>query len=316
MQDYSFRHLFYLPRSIDISGTENPITLPVAGMPTITITRREEKPLQNSKTFTFESSGYRSYEEAKDVGEKVRDALTLAFVHNSIGADFGDGIFRGGLVQHVIDKMRDEYNIRVLNEVHGLMVFETDPPISLMRLPSLTLTLAKSPETLSKDFELAITSSHRLSDREKTSYALFSDSFFASNPSTRLILLVMAVEALVEPQQKSVEAIQYINEFTERIKNAEDLKAEEKQSLQGSLHWLYTESIFQGCKRIINDRLSNAVIDIQAEIKLFRDCYNIRSSLVHGSQPYPSRDEVNAAAAPLEVMVSKLISSCEVWASE
>ena len=126
----------------------------------------------------------------------------------------------------------------------------------------------------------------------------------------------MAVEALVEPQQKSVEAIQYINEFTERIKNAEDLKAEEKQSLQGSLHWLYTESIFQGCKRIINDRLSNAVIDIQAEIKLFRDCYNIRSSLVHGSQPYPSRDEVNAAAAPLEVMVSKLISSCEVWASE
>jgi hypothetical protein len=43
----------------------------------------------------------------------------------------------------------------------------------------------------------------------------------------------------------------------------------------------------------------------------FADIYSIRSSLVHGKVPFPSFDEIDAVAAPLEVFVSDLLTADE-----
>ena len=42
--------------------------------------------------------------------------------------------------------------------------------------------------------------------------------------------------------------------------------------------------------------------------KFFKVCYEIRSRLVHGQAPRPTRDEVGAVAAHLENFVGDLLS--------
>ena len=113
MPDYSFRHLFYFPESNVLSSPNHSIELSVSTYPIFSIDAEKDKSLQNSKSFICKSSGYQSYEEAGEVGEMVRDSLTLAFAHNRIGADFGHGISRGGFSQYLIDKMKKEQNLRV-----------------------------------------------------------------------------------------------------------------------------------------------------------------------------------------------------------
>ena len=95
------------------------------------------------------------------------------------------------------------------------MVYATNPPVSFVRISPITLAQNTPSEKFIDDFKVAYTSGYRLSERKRASYSLFSDSFFAPTPTARLIFLVMAVESLVDPQQKSPEAIQYINDFKE-----------------------------------------------------------------------------------------------------
>jgi hypothetical protein len=45
----------------------------------------------------------------------------------------------------------------------------------------------------------------------------------------------------------------------------------------------------------------------QAPPRFFKSCYDLRSSLVHGRQPYPSFDEVNVQAGALELFVRDLL---------
>lgn len=316
MSDYTFRQLFYFPKSNVLSTTNHSIEFSVSAYPTFAIFAEKDRSIEDSKTFICKSSGYQSAEEAVEAGERFRDALTLSFSHCRIGADLGHGVSRGGFSKYLIDKIQKEQNLRLINEVHGLMVYETDPSPSIIRVPTATLALNTPSEKFISDFMVAFDSGYRLSDRERISYSLYSDSFFVPTPTARLIFLVMAVESLVDPQKKSDAAVQYITEFIEKVRGAEDMKEPEKNSLLGSLSWLCDESRSQGCRRIIQNRLGNAIFNEKPAIEFFEECYSYRSSLVHGIQPYPSRDQVSRAAATLEFMVSKLISSCIQWSND
>jgi hypothetical protein len=81
----------------------------------------------------------------------------------------------------------------------------------------------------------------------------------------------------------------------------------ETDSIKGSLSWLFNESIGQAGRRLAKTLEPRRYKD-EAPAAFFTHCYEMRSGLIHGIHPLPTRNEIDAWAAPLEVFVANLLS--------
>lgn len=309
MSDYTFRFLFRLPKSRNISSLDHSVKLSVQNY-SGELYGEPGKAIKDSNTFFVTGSNFASKEEAFEAGNKLRDALTLAFAHCKIGADFGDDTMQGGFSQFLKDKLQDELNLRTLNEVNGLMVYETKLEPLFSKVGIATPGLDTSIEKFLDVFKNVSKANYSLNERERISYDLFSDSFFTSNGYARFLFLVMAVEVLIDFQPKSLEAINLVESFISAVKNSGDIDGTEKDSLVGALKYLRKESIRQGARRLIDRTLNDQEYGGIKASKFFLKCYDLRSSVVHGGQSFPSERDVDHEAAQLEVLVANLISSC------
>jgi hypothetical protein len=97
-----------------------------------------------------------------------------------------------------------------------------------------------------------------------------------------------------------------VADFSFRIRF--ELSAEEKRSLVGGLRELRRESISSAGRRLAAERLGERTYMEMPAAKFFAHCYDLRSRLVHGGEPRPSRQEVGSAAAALGVFVSELLT--------
>jgi len=309
MADYTFRFPIRLPKSRGLSILDHSYTLSVQNF-SGELYGESEKTIDESNTFIVEGSVFTSKEEAFEAGKKLRDTLILAFAYCKIGADFGDDSVHEGFIKSFLDNLGYEQNLRCLNAVNGLMVYETNPDPIIARLGPVTMGINIGHKKFIDAFKFATEANCSLSERERISYDLFSNSFFTSNGYARLLFLVMAVEVQIDLQPRSLEAINFVESFISEVKDSEVLEYPEKDSLVGTLKFLRNESIRQGARRLIDNKLTNKEYGGLKASKFFLRCYDLRSSVVHGGQPYPSESEVDHAAAVLETLVANLLSSC------
>jgi len=309
MTDYTFRFLFRLPRSRRISIQDHSIKLSIENY-SGELFGEAEKSIEESSTLIFKGSGFLTEEEAFTAGKKIRDSIMLACAYCRIGADFGDDTLHGGLSKYLIDKLEGDEGVRSLNEVNGLMVYETDPDPKIFRIGPVTGGIKTSHEKFIEAFNKVSLINYSFSENERVSYDLFSNSFFTSNGYARFLFLIMAVEVLIDQIPRPIESIEYVESFINSIKNSNNLSDPEKNSLIGSLNNLRFESIRQGSRKLIDSKLPDNKYNGLKASKFFLDCYDLRSHIVHGSQPFPSEREVDHAAAVLEILVANLLSSC------
>ena len=119
-------------------------------------------------------------------------------------------------------------------------------------------------------------------------------------------MLVMAIEALVETEAREATVVAHVDDLISRTQAA-TLPANEIDSTVGSLRWLREESINQAGRRLVSVRVPRIYGALEPQ-KFFTKCYKLRSRLVHGTQPTPSQDEVEAPQlGPLRDMVSDLL---------
>jgi len=309
MADYTFRFLIRLPRSRGISIQDHSIKLSIENY-SGELFGEVEKSISDSSILIFKESGFSTEDEAFIAGKKIRDSIMLAFAYCRIGADFGDDSLHGGLSKYLIDKLEEDKGIRYLNEVNGLMVYETDPEPNICRMGPVSGGIMTNHEKFLDALNKVSEVSCSISEKERISYDLFSNSFFASNGYARLLFLIMAVEVLIDLEPRSLEAINLVESFISEVKTSKPLEDSEKNSLVGSLNFLRYESIRQGARRLIKNNLYDKEYDGLQASKFFLRCYDLRSAVVHGGQPYPSESEVGHAAAVLETLVANLLSSC------
>ena len=247
-----------------------------------------------------------------EAGSRIQDVLVLVLAKLRIGANFGNRAPIHGLyiktqftpagLQHTQQLLKDE---RHLNDKPGLSVYLSDPKPKFISFAPL-VAIAKNPDNVRNTFVSGLTQGRPLTARERVAFDLFFASFFQLSADVRFLLLVMAVEALIEPQHKSKEAIAYIDDFITQIKCSRIIEPE-KSSLIGSLdNFIRYESINQAGKRLAERILGNTLYDGKGALVFFSYCYNLRSKLVHGKTP--SIEEIARIGAPLEVFVSDLLT--------
>jgi hypothetical protein len=231
--------------------------------------------------------------------------LTLARLR--IGVDFGNRAPKSAFTLAGLAMLEAQTGCRVLNDIHGPMVFETDPPprFALFSADGLRGVKKGHFETI---FERALSTLRNLSARERLSFELFNASFFQTSADTRFIMLVMAIEALIEPVHRSKEATDHVDSLIEATKNSLLITDKDRRSILGSLRWLRYESINQAGKRLAQEQLGVRLYDGKSAPSFFSDCYNLRSRLVHGQYPPPTQHEIGNASTQLEGFVSDLLT--------
>jgi hypothetical protein len=197
--------------------------------------------------------------------------------------------------------------LRVLNDVHGLMVYESEPPPRFAAISADALRGVPQ-DHFEKIFSHALVRPRVINERERLSLELFNASFFQKSADSRFLVLVMAVEALLEPSLRSSAALLHVESLIAATNRPESLSPEEKQSLLGALSWLRYESINQTGRRLAEKYLGGQVYMNMKPPSFFSYCYNLRSRLVHSEHPLPPQQEIGAAVAQLEMFVSDILS--------
>lgn len=305
---YSFRIRFNRSPTDTIQTEANKMPLPTKdSTPLVTLHARQDNlEIRNSDQMAIISSGYVSAQEAEVAGLETKKSLTIALARTRVGADFGSRAAKGMFTEHGLKWVEQEINQRALNNIHGLMVFETLPKPRFAS-SNAQMTRGTTPESLISAYKKALGASPAISQREELSYVLFNASFFQPTADSRFLLLIMAIEALIEPKQRSDESLAHVDSLIKQTKNA-NIPDQEKNSIVGSLEWLRLESINQAGKRIVSERLGNRMYIEMTATKFFTHCYGVRSNLVHGNLPIPTFEEIGALAATLEVFVSELLT--------
>jgi hypothetical protein len=261
--------------------------------------------LGDARQLSLFGSGYSSEPAARAAAERWRDALFAAFARFAVGADFGDRAPGSAFTEHGLRTLEAQLGHRALNDVHGIMTFECDPKPTFVS-QGLEMTIGKNPDTLRRAIDHAAAIGIRLTAQQRVAFDLYSASFFLPVADARFLMLMMAVETLISLEPRSDQARQHVASLMAATK-ASHLEESEIHSIVSMLGWLKNESISQAGRRLaasLGDHRYGGDLPVQ----FFTSCYKLRSDLVHGNYPRPSRDEVDARAASLEHFVGHLIS--------
>lgn len=307
LMSYSFRIKFILPESaaigidssqwiIDDSKVEPRVILRSVG---------NDVAIKNSRSLFICGQGYKTEEEALIQGNLYQDMFMLACSYLRIGVDFGDRTPKDVLTEAGLQILEKESKDRILNDVHGLMTFETNPPPKFATMKA-KIVLTKPHDKLQRALNYLFKLSPKVTDKERLAFDLFSASFFQPSADARFLMLMMAIETLIEQVPRSALAKDHVDNLINGTQKCPYLTRDEKNSFIGSLQWLYKESIGQGGRRLV-ERLGDRKYDNKTPKQFFTQCYTLRSNLVHGFSPRPTYDEVGRTAAALEGLVGDLL---------
>jgi hypothetical protein len=264
-------------------------------------------PIAGSELHAVVSDGYASEGNAWRAAIAYRGYLVRCFAKLRIAADFGDRAAKSVFTEAGLRILREEHDRPVLNDVHGMMVYPTAVRPLLASSSGMGVALRTDGASLQAMLFRAIAEPETPSEQEILAYDLFSASFFESSADTRLLLLMMAVETLIEVHPRSASAIAHVDDLIAQTGALSTLAAAERASLCGTLAWLRNESIGQAGRRLAKT-LGTRRYHGMRPAEFFTWVYGVRSNLVHGAYPRPSREVVGSAAATLEGFVSDLLA--------
>lgn len=304
---YTFRHRFRLrqPGALQI---DEPTWLLEQSPHQVRITAtRQDSFLQDTEWAALTGDNYASAQEAEEAGRTWRGRLERVFACNRVPADFGDRAGKGYATTASVDEIQKATGDRVLNDEHGLMIYESDPaPQGFIAVGPVSAYVSASRERL--EAALATSAAHSATTRrEDTAFELYSASFNAE-PDARLLSLTMALETLMEQQPRHEATRALVDSFIEQARQAD---IPDQESLIPALGNLKQESIGHAGKQLAAT-LDGRTYGEYNPISLFQRAYELRSALTHGHVPRPTRQEVEGVAAPLELLVGHLIAGPEL----
>jgi len=269
-----------------------------------------EGSIEESEELVLSGCGYCTAEDAGLAGSVFRQGLALALARNLIGVDFrsrgpSSSIPPIGL-QHFASLFR--LTGPVAEDRYGISVHEKLPDLHFIKMgdvsPIVTKPLGKVVESLCG----FVAVEPRLSTAEEVAFEFFNASFFQAGADARFLLLMTAIETLIDPAERSSEAHKHVDSLIAATAENDVIEDEERLSIQGSLRLLKRESFRQAGKRVVAERLRDREYEGKSASKYFSDCYGFRSRLVHGLDPIPTWEEVNQINGALERFVSDLLT--------
>jgi len=303
---YTFRLRFLLPDStaINIDTPEWPIN-DIDGKDVVMRPVQKGSIIKDSRNLCIIGKGYESANTAYRAGEFYRDVFVMTASRLGIGIDFGTFAPESIITEAGLQMFERDRGQRVLNDVHGLMVYETNPTPQLASI-HLDTVVNKSKNNLEMVLNHVLEHNRELTVMERLAFDLFSMSFFQNSADARFLMLMLSIETLIDQQPRQKATKQHIDHLIGETKLNSDISDDDKKSIIGALNGLYKESVGQAGRRLV-EQLGDRKYDDQKPKKFFSTCYRKRGLLVHGHLERPTRDEVDRMAAHLTTMIGDLL---------
>lgn len=267
-----------------------------------------DTPIRDATSFVLTGRNWEDETDAHAAAVRYLGALQRTLAKLRVGVDTGARMAdRGGMNISMREHIRETTGQRILNEAVGILVYECDPEPRFQRVHAEVRGL--QPEShFPNVFNAALQEVEQLSSREQVALDLYNYSTFQTLVESRFLLLVMAVEALVQPAPRSASARTHLKSLVQLTNSASELTQSERDSIAGALRGLERESIRRAARRTIEERLGEREYGGLRADRFFDGCYALRSSLAHGSDPLPAKPQLVSAAISLEFLVSDLLS--------
>lgn len=263
--------------------------------------------LRDTEWLSVRGESYETREQAQEAAAIWGTRLRLAFSLLRMGADFGLRAPRGGLTEAGLKMVEESSGRRALNDVHGVTVFECDPP-PVFASVSAEGKVGKPVQRFLGLLSAAAETDPTMSAKEELAFDLYSASFFERSADARFLMLMMALETLIEQEPRGETVAAHVARLVVATKEADDIPQTERESLIGSLRGLEQESVGQAGRRLA-ESLGEREYMGEAPRSFFNRCYELRSALVHGHYPRPEAGEVGTRAANLEGFVGDLLGA-------
>jgi len=308
-EDYSFRVRVTRCPSDTLNVDRNclDLNIQVSEHPVYLCSLSAADPIKKSDEWILKSSNWSSARNAEEAAHKYTDALILTLARLRIGVDFGFRALKSVITEVGLRALEQEKGQRVLGEIHGINVYDTNPKPLFASAKAKGLRLVPR-EKFEKVFLYAVINPIAISQRQRLALELFNSSFFQVSVDTRFLLLVMAIESLLEPSQRSNAAINHVNTLVALTQKCDTLAECDRASMVGTLEWLKRESIGQAGRKLAASRLGNRTYRNMTPEKFFTHCYTLRCRMVHGEMSFPAIEEINSVSGTLEVFVSDILS--------
>jgi hypothetical protein len=310
MPSFHFRVRFRLPHGRVLNSEEQSldVRLPSASGPYVLAAVSGES-LKESQWLLIKDvgDGFATEDEAAEAGRHVKNAVMWWGAKVRVGVDVGDNTTDAVVTQYYIDQVREEQGIRLLNELHGLQVYEEDPELPTQFVASsVEAKLLKGIEDFEQYFREAVEMGLEFTERETLAFELYGLSHFESAERARFLTLVNAIESISENKARSPEAVKHVEKLIELTRDS-GLPDSQVQSLVGSLNWLRQESISKTGRDFVDRFLGRREYGDKAAKQFFQHCYDVRSDLVHSGKPSDDTVALRTLVGELDRLVADLL---------
>jgi len=299
---------FSLGLGLEISSSASEVSIAdsVEGK-TVILKAERESTFTDSKHISLVARPFQSDNEAERAAERWIGVLKTAFTRVNIGADFGDRAPKSVATVAGLEMLEAQSGRRVLNDTHGVSIYECEPQ-PLFARGEVSAVVGKELNRVLSAIDLAIDHGAKMTANERLSYDLFAASSNERSADARFVMLMMAVETLIDPKPRASAVRAHVDALIEATEQADISKAE-SQSIAGTLRWARKESVGQAGRKLAARLGTRTYMNgVEPPTRFFTRCYELRSALVHGRYPRPSREEISDRAASLERFVADLLS--------
>jgi len=220
---------------------------------------------------------YTSKYQARAAAAKSKRALLYWAIDERLGIDFGDGKQRSTFTNEGLAMLEKQHGYLLRNDIHGIDVYEHIERLKFIS-SNLKATVGKNPRKLISTFQREYLNSRQLTKKQVLASEIYASSFFDVSSRSRFITLVTAVEALLEPLERSDKVKALVKEFKATTRKS---KIDEWESIIGSLEQLKRQSIGQAGRTLADHLIPNEFFDGQSSADFFTRCYDLRSRILH-----------------------------------
>lgn len=262
--------------------------------------------VEDAEELVMLGNGYPTEEMARTEGERWVEALSVGMVAHLVAADFeerrGSG---GGLYQFGLDAATAQIaGVKVYNDSRGLIVVPEDPVPAFASVGGKAFG-GTNGELIAQIVRRAYTEGVRPDERTLLACEMFSASHFMPFQDSQFLMLMVAVEALIERGPRPADQLGAIDDLVTHVARL-SLSADAANSLRQTLANLRTESINVAGKRLARSLGERRYMD-RLPAGFFLECYEVRSALVHGNLDRPGIELVRGFIGPLQHFVRDLV---------
>ena len=194
MAEYNFRIRFVLPNTDYLIYDGSEVEIGLWAKP-VKLTLTAFAPNASGvRHLVLKAGPFPSAEDAGKAGLAVRNALLMTAVQLRMGIDVGQDESPGGITTYFREKVLQEQGVQLLDDVHGLCVYEADRPVRFFGSYSPTLIRRSPVNTFVEQLVRWGQHSLSLTEKQHLAFELYSAAHFEPLQRARFLTLVIALE--------------------------------------------------------------------------------------------------------------------------